>query len=147
MLRTPLRIGLVLLFAGFTACTKDGGEHADNGPKGNACSDDVEKFCGDVQKGEGRVIHCLEKHDAELSPGCQALQKKRLVKLKENEERQARKAAAKAAVTGLPPPAVCTADKPCKDEPAKTAVVSSAEDPKKMAKGDKPAEPSKAKKK
>jgi hypothetical protein len=37
-----------------------------------ACHADREKFCKDVKMGEGRVIHCMKEHEAELSSGCKA---------------------------------------------------------------------------
>jgi hypothetical protein len=37
-----------------------------------ACRDDVQKFCADVQPGEGRIIKCLKLHENELSSGCRA---------------------------------------------------------------------------
>jgi hypothetical protein len=35
-----------------------------------ACKADVQKLCGDVQPGEGRVLGCLMTHEKELSPKC-----------------------------------------------------------------------------
>jgi len=34
------------------------------------CSADIEKFCKDVQPGEGRIVQCLKAHNAELSSEC-----------------------------------------------------------------------------
>lgn len=34
------------------------------------CSDDVAKFCKDVQPGGGRMARCLKQHEQELSPSC-----------------------------------------------------------------------------
>jgi len=34
------------------------------------CAHDIEKFCKDVQEGEGRIARCLGEHSAELSPKC-----------------------------------------------------------------------------
>jgi len=34
-----------------------------------ACGTDLEKFCKDVKKGEGRKA-CLRTHTSELQPGC-----------------------------------------------------------------------------
>jgi hypothetical protein len=39
-------------------------------PGRKACHQDVKKFCGDVQPGEGRIIQCLKQHTQELSPAC-----------------------------------------------------------------------------
>jgi Golgi apparatus protein 1 len=35
-----------------------------------ACNDDVAKLCKDVQPGEGRVLACLNSHQADVSKGC-----------------------------------------------------------------------------
>ncbi len=34
------------------------------------CMDELEKFCKEVQPGEGRIIRCLQEHDHELSALC-----------------------------------------------------------------------------
>jgi cysteine rich repeat protein len=34
------------------------------------CMDELEKFCKDVQPGEGRIIKCLQEHDRDLSAVC-----------------------------------------------------------------------------
>jgi hypothetical protein len=36
-----------------------------------ACAADIEKFCGNVTRGEGRVIVCMKAHDDKLSRRCQ----------------------------------------------------------------------------
>lgn len=38
----------------------------------NPCKADIEKFCKDVQPGEGRIVKCLKEHEAELSVECKA---------------------------------------------------------------------------
>lgn len=35
-----------------------------------SCADDVEKFCGDVKPGRGRVMKCMKKHKEEVSAAC-----------------------------------------------------------------------------
>jgi hypothetical protein len=35
-----------------------------------ACKADIEKFCKDVQPGQGRIIAYLKQHQAELSADC-----------------------------------------------------------------------------
>ncbi len=34
------------------------------------CMDELERFCKDVQPGEGRILKCLQEHDRDLSAGC-----------------------------------------------------------------------------
>jgi sporulation protein YlmC with PRC-barrel domain len=36
-----------------------------------ACASDIEKFCGNVTRGEGRVLLCMQAHDDQLSFRCQ----------------------------------------------------------------------------
>jgi len=36
-----------------------------------ACADDINQFCGNVTRGEGRVLLCMQAHDDQLSRGCQ----------------------------------------------------------------------------
>ena len=37
-----------------------------------ACGAELEKFCGEVEVGEGRVLACLDQHEAELGATCKA---------------------------------------------------------------------------
>ena len=36
----------------------------------NECSEDLEKYCNDVEVGEGRVVDCFEKNKSALSARC-----------------------------------------------------------------------------
>ncbi len=36
------------------------------------CVWDIERFCGDVSPGGGRIVSCLEKNRSDLSPNCKA---------------------------------------------------------------------------
>jgi len=36
-----------------------------------ACGEDINKFCGNVTRGEGRVLICMQAFDDQLSRGCQ----------------------------------------------------------------------------
>jgi len=58
--------GSVLLF-GIEAGAQEGGR-----PAGNACREDMERLCSDVQPGGGAKIRCLKDHEDELSDACRA---------------------------------------------------------------------------
>lgn len=36
----------------------------------DACHEDVQKFCADVEPGKGRMMKCMRKHRADLSEAC-----------------------------------------------------------------------------
>ena len=40
------------------------------GPRSGPCSEDMAKYCRDVQPGGGRILKCMQEHENELSPGC-----------------------------------------------------------------------------
>jgi hypothetical protein len=40
------------------------------------CKPDIERFCKDIKRGQGRIVRCLKQHKAELSPGCRGCFKK-----------------------------------------------------------------------
>jgi hypothetical protein len=40
------------------------------GTRHGACSADIQKFCGDVERGKGKIRECLARRAAELTPGC-----------------------------------------------------------------------------
>ena len=35
-----------------------------------ACAEDIQKFCKDIQPGGGRIAKCLKEHVCDLSPAC-----------------------------------------------------------------------------
>jgi len=49
------------------------GRHRDR----EACKEDVQKFCKDVQPGDGGILRCLKEHEQELSPECKSRVEKR----------------------------------------------------------------------
>lgn len=61
-----LSISAVAVFALFVA----GAARAEQ--DGGPCRADAEKFCKDIKPGDGRLIDCLKKHEAELSVECKA---------------------------------------------------------------------------
>ena len=64
MLRT---IPFIVLIAGLSLpVLANAGDEA-----GQACGADYQKFCAEVQPGEGRIGRCLMQHKQELSGSCQ----------------------------------------------------------------------------
>jgi hypothetical protein len=63
--RHPLS-ALLLSFLFLTPAVVFSAEPADQRP----CMEELEKFCKDVKAGGGRLIHCLQEHEQELSPVC-----------------------------------------------------------------------------
>lgn len=59
---------------------------AGKGRGAKVCAADVEKLCGDVKPGEGRVKACLQKNLDKLSEGCKARQEKIKVRLEEKKK-------------------------------------------------------------
>jgi cysteine rich repeat protein len=64
LLKSGLAICAVLLLFGSTVSAQD---------RAKACVDDIKKFCGSVEPGQGRVAACVKQHLNELSPPCQNL--------------------------------------------------------------------------
>ncbi len=54
-----------------------------------ACHDDVQKFCKDVDPGEGRMVHCLEEHEKSLSEACRATYERKESKRDERRRKRA----------------------------------------------------------
>jgi hypothetical protein len=36
----------------------------------NECGDDLDKYCADIQPGQGRLLQCIDKNDAKVSKRC-----------------------------------------------------------------------------
>jgi hypothetical protein len=41
----------------------------------NECREDLTKFCADIKPGEGRLLKCIEKNDAKITPRCKSAMK------------------------------------------------------------------------
>ena len=39
----------------------------------DACKLDYDKFCANVEPGEGRILQCLGQHEAQMSAECKAI--------------------------------------------------------------------------
>jgi cysteine rich repeat protein len=64
MLRVTLATAALLLASGATAQQLTAAQR-------DACSGDFGKYCKGTVPGGGRIIACLAKHNAELTPACQ----------------------------------------------------------------------------
>jgi Golgi apparatus protein 1 len=53
-----------------TACAAAGGALAQEGMGVDACRSDVEQFCKDVERGQGRIARCLRQNESKLSVEC-----------------------------------------------------------------------------
>ena len=51
-----------------------------------ACTEDMGKFCKDVQPGGGRILKCLREHTQELSPACRKITEEKEEKAQEKKE-------------------------------------------------------------
>lgn len=49
-----------------------GGHGGHRGMLRQACMADLQKLCGDVQPGGGRIVQCLRQHQDQVSDGCKA---------------------------------------------------------------------------
>lgn len=54
--------------------------------KEDVCKADAEKFCKGIEPGEGRILKCLNQHEAELSPACRETVSAWIQKLSERGE-------------------------------------------------------------
>jgi hypothetical protein len=54
-----------------------------NAEEKNACADDIQNFCSDVQAEGGHLAKCLKAHRHELSPGCVALRSQAAARARE----------------------------------------------------------------
>lgn len=61
------RIYVLRLFAG---CVLLGGVGAAASPKAPACGAEIQRFCGHIETGQGKLHRCLDEHRAQLSPTC-----------------------------------------------------------------------------
>jgi hypothetical protein len=41
----------------------------------NECREDLTKYCADIKPGEGRLLKCIEKNDAKVTPRCKSAMK------------------------------------------------------------------------
>jgi hypothetical protein len=69
-LRTKPFAALCLVFAGLALLVIGAAASAANSGR-RPCAGDIAKFCTDVKPGAGRILDCLEEHQADLSASCQ----------------------------------------------------------------------------
>jgi hypothetical protein len=64
------------LFAGFMIVSATGASaHSGTQEEQQACTPDVFRLCSAYIPNEDRIVACLNKHMAKLSPGCRAVMK------------------------------------------------------------------------
>lgn len=74
----PSLIPATLLFFAATAASATAQQALTLTPEGRAklmeaarlCRPDIERFCANVKRGEGRIFLCLSDHRADLKPEC-----------------------------------------------------------------------------
>lgn len=59
------------------------------------CRADIDKFCADVERGQGRLIRCLKEHANELAPECKKTLENRKAARKRQPARRQKRAAAR----------------------------------------------------
>ncbi len=79
---------LALLYLSGNVRSEEGLEAAADAPKGNGggkkeCREAAKKLCGNVERGEGRKIECMEKSISQLPEQCREGAQKRLAEAKE----------------------------------------------------------------
>jgi hypothetical protein len=63
ILRLVLAVAIVFCFVSLFS-------YSEEINRGGACKSDLEKFCKDVQPGQGRIVQCIKQYEAEFSPAC-----------------------------------------------------------------------------
>ena len=64
-------------------CTTYVGYAAGADPAGSVCKEDIQKFCGNVIPGEGRILMCLQSQIDQISPECRGAMEAGKKKVKE----------------------------------------------------------------
>lgn len=83
------------------ATGKTGAQSREQQPR--ACHDDIQKYCGQVKPGEGRMVRCMKENEKNFSPACKTEMEKH--RKQATEKREELREACKA-----------DADKFCKDK-------------------------------
>jgi hypothetical protein len=76
-----------------------------------ACNADIEKFCANVEKGQGRIMKCLQEHSKDLSADCKKAMESRGKAARERRAKRTQPAERRAKrQAGSKTPGVCDAD-------------------------------------
>jgi len=63
---------------------------APGGSRSSVCREDIQKYCAQVEPGEGRLAHCMRENVSKFSPACQAdMQKHEQTATKKRDELRA----------------------------------------------------------
>jgi hypothetical protein len=68
--RMALSLSLLMVFS--MLFVQAGSPGASASAQGRPCTEDLQKFCTDVQAGKGGWIQCLKEHESELSASCKS---------------------------------------------------------------------------
>jgi hypothetical protein len=60
----------LILVAAVAFCFISSPAHAQAINAKGSCKADIEKFCKDIRPGQGRIVKCMQQHEAELSAAC-----------------------------------------------------------------------------
>ncbi len=70
ILGAVLALGSAIAIAAEVGGDSGAPDASQRGKRWAACSSEIQKYCGDIERGRGKIRACLEEHTADLSDGC-----------------------------------------------------------------------------
>lgn len=70
ILGAALALGSAIAIAAEVGGEASAPDASQRGKRWAACSLEIQKFCGDIERGRGKIRACLDEHTADLSDGC-----------------------------------------------------------------------------